>query len=119
MKLCKALEAPIEGQDALPDEEDFIDTETDYIDIPCPSHDHPLLMIPKIYRRDFFDALFDNDEFKEKLFTGKEYEWAFSDKPCTICSSIYQALSGVLKSPGEVYLVGAGPGDPDLITFRA
>ncbi len=103
MKLSHLLEAPMEGEDALPDDEDFLDTETDYIDVPCPSHDHPILMIPKIYRRDFFDALFDNDEFKEKLFTGKEYEWVFNDKPCTICSSIYQALSGVLNSPGEVY----------------
>jgi predicted Ser/Thr protein kinase len=103
MKLYHLLEAPMEEEDALQDDEDFLGTETDYIDVPCPSHDHPILMIPKIYRRDFFDALFDNHEFKEKLFTEKEYEWVFSDVPCTICSSIYQALSGVLKSSGEVY----------------
>lgn len=73
-----------------------------YIEVPCPSHDHPLLMIPKHYRRTFFDDLFANDEFKWKLFTEKEYEWVFRERPCTICSSIYWALMRRLKSPLKV-----------------
>ena len=36
----------------------------DFVEIPCPSHDNPLLMIPKHYRREFFDDLFKNDKFK-------------------------------------------------------
>ncbi|MBW2219871.1 MAG: serine protein kinase PrkA, partial [Deltaproteobacteria bacterium] len=75
----------------------------DYIEVPCPSHDHPILMIPKHYRRTFFDDLFLNDEFKWKLFTEKEYQWIFKEPPCTICNSIYWALLNRLKSPQKVY----------------
>lgn len=75
----------------------------DYIEIPCVSHDNPLLMIPKNIRRSFFDELFKNDEFKWHLFTEKEYEWVFRDSPCTICSSLYQALLTRLKSPRLVF----------------
>ncbi len=103
IKLCRALEVPMEDRDPFLNADEPVESESDYIDITCPSHDHPLLMIPKRYRRDFLDTLFSDDEFKEKLFTEKEYEWVFSDKSCTICSSIYQALSGSLNSPGEVY----------------
>ncbi len=70
-----------------------------YIEIPCPSHDSPILMIPREYRRDFFDDLFKNDETKWKLFTEKQYEWLFKDSPCTICESIYQALLSRLHDP--------------------
>ena len=75
----------------------------DYIEVPCPSHDHPVLMIPKHYRRKFFDDLFSNDEFKWKLFTEKEYHWLFKEPPCTICNSIYWALLNRLNSPQKVY----------------
>jgi predicted Ser/Thr protein kinase len=75
----------------------------EYIEVPCPSHDNPILMIPKAYRRLFFDDLFKNDEFKWKLYTEKEYEWIFKDNPCTICSSLYQALLNKLKSPQKVF----------------
>ena len=75
----------------------------DIIEVPCPSHDNPIMMIPKDYRRTFFDDLFKNDEFKWKLYTEKEYEWVFRDIPCTICSSLYQALLARLKSPSKVF----------------
>jgi predicted Ser/Thr protein kinase len=74
-----------------------------FVEIPCPSHDNPLLMIPKHYRREFFDDLFKNDKFKWQLSTEKEYEWVFRDQPCTICSSLYEALLGRLKSPQRVF----------------
>ncbi len=74
----------------------------DYIEIPCPSHDSPLLMIPKEYRREFIDNLFKNDQAKWKLFTEKQYDWLFSETPCTICNSLYQALLERLKSPARV-----------------
>ncbi len=74
-----------------------------YIEVTCPSHDHPLLMVPKDLRRPFFDELFENDEFKWKLFTDKEYEWVFKDVPCTICNSIYQALLDHMGSPLKVF----------------
>jgi predicted Ser/Thr protein kinase len=73
------------------------------VEIPCPSHDNPILLIPKVFRRDFFDDLFKNDEFKYKLATEKEYEWVFKDHPCTVCSSLYDALLYRLKSPQHVF----------------
>ncbi len=59
------------------------------VEIPCPSHDNPALLIPKAFRRAFFDDLFKNDRFKFKLATEKDFEWVFKDNPCTICSSLY------------------------------
>jgi predicted Ser/Thr protein kinase len=101
------------------------------IEISCPSHDNPLLIIPKSQRREFLDDLFKNDAFKYKLFTNKEYEWVFQDTPCTICSSIYDALFNRLRDPVKVFesvwarhyvfnrRLGSGisvfnPGDPPL-----
>lgn len=81
----------------------FIHETDEYVEIPCPSHDNPILMIPKSYRREFFDNLFKNDKFKWKLFTDKEYEWVFRDNPCTICSSIYKALMERLDNRSRVF----------------
>ena len=73
-----------------------------FLEIPCPSHDHPLLMIPKNYRRAVLDELFSNDAFKYSLFTDKEYDWVFRDLPCTVCSSLYEALLDRLLDPLKV-----------------
>ncbi len=75
----------------------------DFIEVPCPSHDNPILMIPKHHRREFFDDLFKNNEVKWKLSTEKEYDWVFRDSPCTICSSLYEALLDRLQSPRKVF----------------
>ena len=74
-----------------------------HLEISCPSHDNPLLVIPKAQRRAFFDDLFQNDAFKYALFTNKEYEWVFQDPPCTICSSLYDTLLSRLKDPAKVF----------------
>ena len=79
------------------------DSGENYIEVPCPSHDNPILMIPKDHRRAFFDDLFRNDKIKWRLFTEKEYEWVFRDHSCTICSSLFQALLNRLKNPMKVF----------------
>jgi predicted Ser/Thr protein kinase len=75
----------------------------DYLEIACPSHDSPLLLIPRTYRREFFDELIDDRDFKHKLFSHKQYEWVFKDSPCTICQSLYHALLDILDSSCKVY----------------
>ncbi|SPD76439.1 putative serine protein kinase, PrkA [uncultured Desulfobacterium sp.] len=75
----------------------------DFIEVPCPSHDNPIMLIPKQYRREFFDDLLENDEFKWRLFTEKAYEWVFRDNPCTICSSLYSALISRVKHPMDIF----------------
>ncbi|MDY6855029.1 MAG: serine protein kinase PrkA [Thermodesulfobacteriota bacterium] len=102
-RLCQLLDISPEDQNGLLQRQDIIDTNDNYIEVPCPSHDNPILMIPKNLRRVFFDTLFANDEFKWRLFTEKEYEWVFKSNPCTICSSLYLALHNALKTPQEVY----------------
>jgi predicted Ser/Thr protein kinase len=74
-----------------------------FLEIPCPSHDNPLLIIPKSFRRSFLDELFRNDRFKWEMFTDKAYEWVFRENPCTICSSLYDALLRLLGSPLRVF----------------
>lgn len=70
----------------------------------CPSHDHPLLLIPKSHRADFIDKLLSEKmtEFKHKLSNEKEYEWLFEREVCTICKSIFWALLDKLGSLDEV-----------------
>ncbi|MDX2475226.1 MAG: serine protein kinase PrkA [Candidatus Krumholzibacteria bacterium] len=74
-----------------------------YLEVPCPSHDNPMLMVPNSQRPEFFDNLFENDEYKWNLSYGKEYDWVFRDRPCTICTSLYQALLHKLGDPAEVF----------------
>lgn len=75
----------------------------EYIEVPCLSHDNPILVIPKPYRRRVLDKLIKNDEFKWRLFTEKQYEWVFSAKCCTICESIYQSLLERVGKPEKVF----------------
>jgi predicted Ser/Thr protein kinase len=85
-------------------------SDDNYLEIPCPSHDNPLLIIPRAQRRAFFDELFANDAFKYALFTNKEYDWVFRDIPCTICSSLYDALLNRLQDPDKVFkMINARP----------
>lgn len=71
------------------------------LEIYCPSHDHPILLIPKNYRVRFLDRLLDGGEIKEKL-TEKEYEWIFKEQACTICKSLFWSLFDKLGSLDKV-----------------
>ncbi len=60
--------------------------------------------------------------FWEKILQGAVADLVFSGKEAEADTLLQQVLSGeapTKKESGEVYLVGAGPGDPDLLTFKA
>ncbi len=62
-------------------------------------------------------------KFWEKTLEGKVSELIFSGRDNEaeqiLQAAIESSDESELDEPGEVYLVGAGPGDPDLLTFRA
>ncbi len=70
--------------------------------VPCPNHDHPILLIPHENRSEILENLL-SGEMKIKIFNKKEYEWIFKEDPCTICQSFFQNLQDRLKSPSEIY----------------
>ena len=81
-----------------------------YLEFSCPNHDHPILQIPKYYRKKFLDELITDDEFKEQLYYDKQYEWVLKDLPCAICSSIQKTLHDRLGDPLEVFsMINARP----------
>ncbi len=59
--------------------------------------------------------------FWEQILQGRIAELVFSGKKQEAENQLKILLSkaGNTDTQGEVYLVGAGPGDPDLLTFRA
>lgn len=77
--------------------------QSDWFEVPCPSHDHPLLIIPKAYRKELLDGMIKDEAFKTKLFYKKTYEWVFRDQPCTICMSLFDTLLDMLHSPSKVF----------------
>jgi len=60
--------------------------------------------------------------FWEQVLQGPIAEMMFSGQEQLAHQALQQALNenaNSIDKRGEVYLVGAGPGDPDLLTFRA
>ena len=51
--------------------------EKNYLEVPCPSHDHPLLIIPKGNRREMFDGLI-KDKILKRSFSQKKNMTGFS-----------------------------------------
>ena len=64
-------------------------------------------------RRIFWENVFEGP-IAEKIFSGDE-----AAAESMLHAMIKSESTGEQKSIGEVFLVGAGPGDPDLLTFKA
>ena len=70
--------------------------------------------------KDRFSKIKDRRAFWESIFSGVIAEKVFSGKINEAKNDIDKQLKQASQMElGEVYLVGAGPGDPDLLTFKA
>ena len=83
------------------EQKNILNTEK-FFDISCPYNDHPILQIPKEYRKQFLDTVIEDRNFKSRLFREPQYKWIFKEEPCHICSSIYDELYDILKDPSEI-----------------
>jgi len=69
-----------------------------------------------------FNSIVERRHFWEQVLQGPIAELVFSGRNDEARIALEQLIELPDHSPtdqGEVYLVGAGPGDPDLLTFRA
>jgi uroporphyrin-III C-methyltransferase/precorrin-2 dehydrogenase/sirohydrochlorin ferrochelatase len=68
-----------------------------------------------------YPGMAERRHFWEALLDGPVSELFLSGKDEQAQELVQQSIAAEEESPGpgEVYLVGAGPGDPDLVTFRA
>ncbi|XXF06796.1 uroporphyrinogen-III C-methyltransferase [Pseudomonas sp. D2-3] len=79
--------------------------------------------LAKIFRaqvKNLFPEVQQRRVFWEDVFQGPVAESAFAGKLGEARRLLEDKINGAApQALGEVYLVGAGPGDPDLLTFRA
>jgi uroporphyrin-III C-methyltransferase/precorrin-2 dehydrogenase/sirohydrochlorin ferrochelatase len=63
----------------------------------------------------------DRRVFWERVLQGSVAEMVYAGRDAEARAELEKQLAGTPSgvAQGEVYLVGAGPGDPDLLTFRA
>ncbi|HEB29044.1 MAG TPA: uroporphyrinogen-III C-methyltransferase [Porticoccus sp.] len=68
-----------------------------------------------------FSKIDDRKNFWEEVLQGPVAEMVFAGKESVAQEMLLQRINegDDPKPTGEVYLVGAGPGDPDLLTFKA
>jgi uroporphyrin-III C-methyltransferase/precorrin-2 dehydrogenase/sirohydrochlorin ferrochelatase len=67
-----------------------------------------------------FENIEDRRHFWEKALQGPVAEMIFAGNDKAAASMLGDAIkNGSIDNGGEVYLIGAGPGDPDLMTFKA
>jgi uroporphyrin-III C-methyltransferase/precorrin-2 dehydrogenase/sirohydrochlorin ferrochelatase len=78
------------------------------------------------YREEVKKRIADGDErrkFWERVLTGPIAELVYAGRDAdareSLDAALHEGVDAGTEKTGEVYLVGAGPGDPDMLTFRA
>lgn len=69
-----------------------------------------------------FTKVEERRKFWESILDGPVAEHVFANRTAEAHALLSELINNASADPeykGEVYLVGAGPGDPDLLTFRA
>lgn len=74
-----------------------------FLEFSCPNHDHPILMVPKAYRKLFLKELISDESLRLKILNEKQYEWVVKGVPCNICSGLYNTVLDVLGEPLAVF----------------
>jgi uroporphyrin-III C-methyltransferase/precorrin-2 dehydrogenase/sirohydrochlorin ferrochelatase len=94
------------------------------IEAAMPAHIGKLTDIAGEYRKRVKEVISDSNRrraFWESFFSGPAGAAALANDPQTAKSMLEESLESFDPDthPGEVYLIGAGPGDPDLLTLKA
>ena len=74
-----------------------------WVEVACPSHDHPVFMIPKSIRREFLAELLVDYENRDRILNDREYDWIFRGSQCTICGALFDTLLDKLKTVDKVF----------------
>ncbi len=87
-----------------------------------PQHLGPLARLVGKFRRkvqDKLDNFAERRQFYERVFNSKVVSLLQTEQPEAAETELADMLAGHQPSQGEVFVVGAGPGDPELLTLKA
>lgn len=87
-----------------------------------PQHLGPLASLVGRFRQQVqqkFDNFAERRQFWEKVFNSNVVSALQAQQPEQAATELAQLLDNHQPSHGEVFIVGAGPGDPELLTLKA
>jgi uroporphyrin-III C-methyltransferase/precorrin-2 dehydrogenase/sirohydrochlorin ferrochelatase len=87
-----------------------------------PQHLGPLASLVGRFRQQVqqkFDNFAERRQFWEKVFNSNVVSALQAQQPEQAATELVQLLDDHQPSHGEVFIVGAGPGDPELLTLKA
>ncbi|WP_006787219.1 siroheme synthase CysG [Thiorhodospira sibirica] len=94
-----------------------------YLDALIPQHYGDLAKLLQRFRESIkthFPDIHKRRHFYEKIVDGVIAETVFSQRYDDACELVKQRIAkDIYATQGEVYLVGTGPGDPELLTLKA
>ncbi|PLX27743.1 hypothetical protein C0583_00690 [Candidatus Parcubacteria bacterium] len=77
------------------------DFREEVLEIPCPSHCNPFLLISPEKRKDFLRNLLSANDF-ERISTNHSFRWLFQKSACSICGQFLKALNMKVGNMDEI-----------------